>query len=153
LARDPKPFIAEMTEKTKPQQVVSIKEAECIGCTKCINVCPVDAIIGGPKLMHSVLNQVCTGCELCIPACPVDCIDIIIDDVQNDSEALKKQKAHLAKQRYNARKQRLASLKKECLLPTKVIAQRHHEVASQKDYIAKARARVKAKRLLELDAS
>ncbi len=51
----------------------------CIGCTKCISACPVDAIIGSGKLMHTVLTDLCTGCELCIPPCPVDCIDLVED--------------------------------------------------------------------------
>ncbi|RRN55948.1 Rnf electron transport complex subunit RnfB [Pseudoxanthomonas sp. SGNA-20] len=58
----------------KPPAVAVVVEADCIGCTKCIQACPVDAIIGGPKLMHVVLDPLCTGCELCVPACPVDCI-------------------------------------------------------------------------------
>ncbi len=58
----------------KPPQVAAVVEADCIGCTKCIQACPVDAIIGGNKLMHAVLPPLCTGCELCVPACPVDCI-------------------------------------------------------------------------------
>ncbi|MBN8715717.1 Rnf electron transport complex subunit RnfB [Thermomonas sp.] len=57
-----------------PAHAVRIVEADCIGCTKCIQACPVDAIVGGPKHMHSVLEPLCTGCDLCIPACPVDCI-------------------------------------------------------------------------------
>jgi Na+-translocating ferredoxin:NAD+ oxidoreductase subunit B len=61
----------------KPPQVAWIRESECIGCTKCIQACPVDAIIGAPKLMHTVLADLCTGCELCIPPCPVDCIDLV----------------------------------------------------------------------------
>ncbi|MBP7891786.1 MAG: RnfABCDGE type electron transport complex subunit B [Arenimonas sp.] len=60
-----------------PNSVVIIREAECIGCTKCIQACPVDAIIGASKRMHTVLAEVCTGCNLCIPPCPVDCIDIV----------------------------------------------------------------------------
>lgn len=55
-------------------QVVEIIEADCIGCTKCIQVCPVDAIVGAAKQMHTVILDECTGCDLCIPACPVDCI-------------------------------------------------------------------------------
>ncbi|MCD9029961.1 Rnf electron transport complex subunit RnfB [Luteimonas sp. BDR2-5] len=55
-------------------QVAVIVEADCIGCTKCIQACPVDAIVGGSKLMHTVVAPLCTGCELCVPACPVDCI-------------------------------------------------------------------------------
>jgi electron transport complex protein RnfB len=58
----------------KQAQVAVIVEADCIGCTKCIQACPVDAIIGGPRHMHTVIEPLCTGCELCIPACPVDCI-------------------------------------------------------------------------------
>lgn len=63
---------------TQPESVVIIREAECIGCTKCIQACPVDAIVGASKLMHTVLAEYCTGCNLCIPPCPVDCIDIVI---------------------------------------------------------------------------
>ena len=55
-------------------EAVIIEESECIGCTLCIKACPVDAIIGAAKLMHTVLSGDCTGCELCLPACPVDCI-------------------------------------------------------------------------------
>ncbi|WP_447937344.1 Rnf electron transport complex subunit RnfB [Thermomonas fusca] len=58
----------------KPAELAFIVEADCIGCTKCIQACPVDAILGGPKHMHTVLDALCTGCELCVPACPVDCI-------------------------------------------------------------------------------
>jgi electron transport complex protein RnfB len=56
-----------------PQAAV-IDEATCIGCAKCIQACPVDAIVGAPKLMHTVIASWCTGCELCLPPCPVDCI-------------------------------------------------------------------------------
>ncbi len=59
-----------------PQRVAYIREDECIGCTKCIQVCPVDAIVGAAKLMHTVIESECTGCDLCVPVCPVDCIDM-----------------------------------------------------------------------------
>ena len=58
----------------KPRMLARVVEADCIGCTKCIQACPVDAIVGAAKLMHTVLPDHCTGCELCVPACPVDCI-------------------------------------------------------------------------------
>lgn len=61
----------------QPFSVAFIREEECIGCTKCIKACPVDAIVGGPKLMHTVIVDQCTGCDLCIEPCPVDCIDMI----------------------------------------------------------------------------
>ena len=62
---------------TIKEQKVSIIEEECIGCKKCIDVCPVDAIVGSANMMHSVIDDICTGCELCIEPCPVDCIDIV----------------------------------------------------------------------------
>jgi len=61
----------------KPRTLARIVEADCIGCTKCIQVCPVDAIVGASKLMHTVIADDCTGCELCVPACPVDCIVLL----------------------------------------------------------------------------
>ena len=60
-----------------PRKLAVIDEAWCIGCTLCLKACPVDCIVGGPKLMHTVINDACTGCELCIPACPVDCIAMV----------------------------------------------------------------------------
>jgi len=60
-----------------PPRVAVIDEDICIGCTKCIQACPVDAIVGASKLMHTVIAGVCTGCELCIPPCPVDCIAMV----------------------------------------------------------------------------
>jgi electron transport complex protein RnfB len=63
-----------------PPQVALIVEADCIGCTKCIQACPVDAIVGGAKFMHTVLEDLCTGCGLCLPPCPVDCIQMVPAD-------------------------------------------------------------------------
>jgi electron transport complex protein RnfB len=76
LGRDPKPLNPEHGEE-KETEVALIIEEECIGCTKCIQACPVDAILGGPKVMHTVIADECTGCELCIPPCPEDCIVMI----------------------------------------------------------------------------
>jgi electron transport complex protein RnfB len=61
----------------RPPQAAVIDEATCIGCTKCIQACPVDAIVGASKLMHTVIASWCTGCELCLPPCPVDCIALV----------------------------------------------------------------------------
>ena len=76
LGREPKPLNPENGEE-KPKTVVLIDESRCIGCTLCIQACPVDAIVGATKLMHTVIASECTGCDLCLPPCPVDCIDII----------------------------------------------------------------------------
>lgn len=66
----------EMLKTEKPRSRVRIDPDSCIGCVKCIRVCPVDAIIGSAKKMHAVIPEDCTGCDLCIPACPVDCIHV-----------------------------------------------------------------------------
>ncbi|MBU2917062.1 electron transport complex subunit RsxB [Psychrosphaera sp. F3M07] len=59
------------------KKVAFIREDECIGCTKCIQACPVDAIMGASKVMHTVIIDECTGCDLCVEPCPVDCIDMV----------------------------------------------------------------------------
>ena len=87
----------------KPREIAVIEEEICIGCTKCIEACPVDAIIGASKQMHTVITADCTGCELCIPPCPVDCIRMIpaVYPVwpQQDADA--------ARERFNLRNLRL----------------------------------------------
>ncbi|MBK8163405.1 MAG: electron transport complex subunit RsxB [Gammaproteobacteria bacterium] len=76
LDRDPKPLNPENGQE-KPKTVAIIDEARCIGCTLCIQACPVDAIVGAAKHMHTVIAEECTGCNLCVPPCPVDCIDMV----------------------------------------------------------------------------
>ena len=68
---------AEHGEEADLKTVAYIREDECIGCTKCIQACPVDAILGAAKLMHTVIADECTGCDLCVEPCPVDCIDML----------------------------------------------------------------------------
>ncbi|NKB31527.1 MAG: electron transport complex subunit RsxB [Pseudomonadales bacterium] len=77
LANEPLARLDPAHGNIAPLLVAVIREDECIGCTKCIVACPVDAIIGGPKLMHTVIESECTGCDLCVDPCPVDCIDMI----------------------------------------------------------------------------
>lgn len=76
LGRDPKPLNPAYGVEPPPR-VALIDEELCIGCVKCLRACPVDAIIGAPKVMHTVIKQYCTGCELCIAPCPVDCISMV----------------------------------------------------------------------------
>lgn len=91
----------------RPQRMKAvIREDECIGCTKCISACPVDAIIGSGKLMHTVLTDLCTGCELCIPPCPVDCIDLVEDTHPLMSDEQHVQEQNDLRQRYYAHIQR-----------------------------------------------
>lgn len=80
-----------------------IREADCIGCTKCIPACPVDAIVGTGKHMHTIFTDLCTGCELCLPPCPVDCIDLVeiahttteIERVQEQADLRRRYHTHL----------------------------------------------------------
>ncbi|HGG59390.1 MAG TPA: electron transport complex subunit RsxB [Gammaproteobacteria bacterium] len=74
LGVDPKPLDEERGEHKSQPEVARVIEDYCIGCTKCLQACPVDAIIGAAKQMHVVIAEECTGCELCVPVCPVDCI-------------------------------------------------------------------------------
>lgn len=86
----------------KFEQVAFIREAECIGCTKCIDACPVDAILGSSKLMHTVIANECISCQLCVPVCPIDCVEMIARQNAVDNEVL----ANQAKIRIKARTNR-----------------------------------------------
>ncbi len=102
-----------------PALVAYIREAECIGCTKCIQACPVDAIVGAAKLMHTVIMDECTGCDLCVAPCPVDCIemrpaasvlpivgDLAASDHQRHERGLKRDRARRRFEQRNTRLQR-----------------------------------------------
>ena len=86
--------------------VAAIDEAVCIGCTLCIQACPVDAILGASKRMHTVIAAECTGCRLCIPPCPVDCI-AMVETGESTVAAERQQRAQHFKARYSARTARL----------------------------------------------
>lgn len=92
-----------------PLTVARIDENWCIGCTLCIKACPVDAILGANKHMHTVMAQHCTGCELCIPVCPVDCIALeVVTPNASGWQAWSRAQADAARRRYTARQARLA---------------------------------------------
>ncbi len=99
-----KPLNPEFGEHQPPKVAVIIEE-DCIGCAKCLPACPVDAILGASKVMHTVIQSECTGCELCIAPCPVDCI------VMEDTQLI--YSSSIAKQRYDAKQQRLVRLEEE----------------------------------------
>lgn len=77
LGRDVLSLDADEADLVPVKKVAFIREAECIGCTKCIQACPVDAILGAAQKMHTVIVDECTGCDLCVEPCPVDCIDMV----------------------------------------------------------------------------
>ncbi len=77
LGVEPEPLDAEHGAEKDVPMVAIIREDECIGCTKCIQACPIDAIMGAAKQMHTVITDECTGCDLCVEPCPVDCIDMV----------------------------------------------------------------------------
>jgi electron transport complex protein RnfB len=92
-----------------PRQLAVIDEAWCIGCTLCLQACPVDCIVGGPKAMHTVIEPLCTGCELCIPVCPVDCISLRpISGERTGWDAWSPEQADEARSRYAQHRARTA---------------------------------------------
>lgn len=141
---DPQPYEAQLRKETRPPALAMIREAECIGCTKCIQACPVDAIVGAAKFMHSVLPQECTGCGLCVEPCPVDCIDMVtLPEANYDPDVARRRydtkqirlltKEHEKSQHYRT-KRRLAAANDN-----------QEDIAAKKAYILAALARTKHK--------
>jgi Na+-translocating ferredoxin:NAD+ oxidoreductase subunit B len=99
-----KPYIQAVQANTRQPSVANIQESECIGCTKCIQACPVDAIVGAAQKMHAVIAEACTGCGLCVEPCPVDCIDMLpMKSPRYDPT--------LARKRFEAREKRMQEKK------------------------------------------
>ncbi len=93
------------------RHVAVIDETTCIGCARCITACPVDAILGAFKLMHTVIAEECTGCELCLPPCPVDCI--VMRTAPPESAVIDAARASRARIRHRFREERLARMERE----------------------------------------
>jgi Na+-translocating ferredoxin:NAD+ oxidoreductase subunit B len=121
-----------------PFALALIDEANCIGCTLCIQVCPTDAIVGAAKLMHTILADRCTGCELCVPPCPVDCIAMLPagrDWTLADADQ--------ARERYDTRIRRLSlNLPSRKPMPTATTGSRDE----RKSVVAAALARARSRR-------
>lgn len=126
-----------------PLTVARIDEAWCIGCTLCIKACPVDAILGANKFMHTVVAEHCTGCELCIPACPVDCIELdVVTPHASGWQAWSPQQAAQARQRYTQHQTRLSAA-----APTaSATSTAHDEKGAKASAIAQALAKARALR-------
>lgn len=120
-----------------PPVVALINEAACIGCTLCIDACPVDAIVGTRKMMHTVIAAECTGCALCIPPCPVDCIALAPTGAVRD-RALQRSNALRLRERYQAHQLRYAELEQK-----RDDRAARSAAARKKTAIAKALARAK----------
>ena len=107
----------------KPLEVAVIDESLCIGCTLCIQACPVDAILGAAKQMHTILNSWCTGCELCIAVCPVDCIRMADDPVHpammdKNAARARYQSHHFRLQRNRQEREQLLAAREQAVLNT-----------------------------------
>ena len=132
--------------------VAFIDEDWCIGCTLCVQVCPVDAIVGGNKAMHSIIETDCTGCELCVPACPVDCIEIeIATPGQTGWQAWAPTHATQAAKRYAAHQARndlgtRSSLLKQASAEASPDTQGESPTSNKQAAIAAALARARAQR-------
>jgi len=145
LEKDFLHFVDDMRKKEKPQLLAVIREAECIGCTKCIQACPVDAILGSAKQMHSVIATECTGCELCIAPCPVDCIDLVM---VNDNVDIEKEKSDLARNRFHARQARLV---KPNISSGNNVQIRNKSSEDKKTLIQEALLRAKSKKAFNIE--
>ena len=130
------------SERQRP--VAVIDEAICIGCTLCIQACPVDAIIGAAKQMHTVINELCTGCDLCVAPCPVDCIAMVsVTETSRPTgwQAWSQAQADAARWRHDFRTTRLQRerLENDARLAAKAAA-KFKEIEAQSDLPAEAQA-------------
>jgi len=149
-----------------PAQIAYIREAECIGCTKCIQACPVDAIVGAAKLMHTVIIDECTGCDLCVAPCPVDCIEMrplplatVLPIVGGLAATVEEQQARTAKrnharQRFEQRNARLQREEQHKLAERQARAQKTvHPTEVTLDPVQAALERVRAQKAASADAA
>ncbi|WP_406227296.1 electron transport complex subunit RsxB [Pseudomonas siliginis] len=148
-----------------PPQIAFIREAECIGCTKCIQACPVDAIVGAAKLMHTVLIDECTGCDLCVAPCPVDCIEMhplpantipVVGGLAFDLEEqlARAEKRDHARQRFERRNQRLLHEEQQKQAEREARAARAAQPqVSTGDPVQAALERVRAQKAANADAA
>ena len=137
----PKPMAPDCREPLEQPVVAVIDEATCIGCTKCIQACPVDAIVGAAQRMHTVIADECTGCELCIPPCPVDCIAL---EPAPDPTPPRARAAHF-RARFEARNARLQRRQRE-RAAARAAKRADNDRERRKAEVANAVARARARR-------
>lgn len=140
FGKDPQPYREKVATQYRSPQRAFIREEECIGCTKCIQACPVDAIVGAQRQMHTIINDACNGCELCVPVCPVDCITLLPMPSLSSEEKMRWQAQNQT--RFTQRQERLLRLDQE--------AKRRHSEAKlipsqgQQDTLAARQAAIRA---------
>jgi len=128
----------------KPRTVAFIEEATCIGCTLCIQACPVDAIMGANKQMHTVIPELCTGCDLCVAPCPVDCITMLpTGDASTGWQAWTQEQADGAKHRYHQRAKRLLREQEEN--EKRLLAKAHEKLKLVSSELAQTQAELDEK--------
>lgn len=133
LNYDPAPFLAKASQQYRQPSIVKIREPECIGCTKCIQACPVDAIFGAAKQMHAVIPHECTGCGLCVPACPVDCIEVVEKKTSDYDPELARKQFYEKK----VRKTQEENLKQQIYREKSLLKQKgRSDIIAKQDYIA-----------------
>lgn len=142
---DPSPYLHAVETNTRAPSLAMIREADCIGCTKCIQACPVDAIIGSGKFMHTVIEHECTGCGLCVEPCPVDCIEML-------SQSTATYDRDLARDRYQDKQVRLLrdeQEKQQAYRDKRRLADlsidQQHDKSAKQDFILQALARAQSK--------
>lgn len=155
----------DISRGSAPPQVAFIREAECIGCTKCIQACPIDAIVGAAKLMHTVIVDECTGCDLCVAPCPVDCIEMhplspgTLPVVGGLAVSLDEQRARAAKrdharQRFERRNERLHREEQQKQAEREARAKRAAQPqVTATDPVQAALERVRAQKAATVDAA
>ncbi|EJM66674.1 electron transport complex, RnfABCDGE type, B subunit [Pseudomonas sp. GM50] len=156
----------DVSRGSAPAQIAYIREAECIGCTKCIQACPVDAIVGAAKFMHTVIVDECTGCDLCVAPCPVDCIEMhplplatVLPIVGGLAFSLEEQQARAAKRnharrRFEQRNARLHREEEQKLAERQARAQRAVQPSEVTlDPVQAALERVRAQKAANADAA
>lgn len=147
LEQEVVPYLERLSERYRPPSLAVIDEARCIGCTKCIQACPVDAIVGAPKLMHSVLSGDCTGCGLCLEPCPVDCIEMreLPKREYEPSRAKIQFEARIQRQ-LREEAQHARRFQEKRLLAKEALPNSAEDKKAKQAYIAEALARIAAKK-------
>jgi electron transport complex protein RnfB len=149
LKIDVTPYLAEALTNTRAPSVALIREEECIGCTKCIKACPVDAIIGSGKMMHAIITHECTGCGLCVAPCPVDCIEMVALEAPEYDKDTARQRANRKQTRLLRDEHEKQQAYREKRLVALQSANQVQDAQAKQNYIQQALARVQAKKTHE----